>query len=213
MNRIGFISVNHFWTLTHEVGFHLHNTQTALTNTSIQTALTSRSIRTENSRKKKNEERDSQVFLEFFLVEEASSMDNKRGRMGPGIGIYFVLSELASTEDERIGSNAVIRGATVWRHLPAAKPVTPLSCENAAVWFYPIEEKHSSIEHLFLKVQSMTLHRRKGTLRAFSRSFRYRGIRTSGFGRMNTWNGLFCSWICRDWDEVYDQLSGFRGSH
>jgi hypothetical protein len=61
-------------------------------------------------------------------------MDNKRGRMGPGIGIYFVLSELASTEDERIGSNAVIRGATVWRHLPAAKPVTPLSCENAAVW-------------------------------------------------------------------------------
>ena len=62
--------------------------------------------------------------------------------MGPGIGIYFVLSELASTEDERIGSNAVIRGATVWRHLPAAKPVTPLSCENAAVWFYPIEEKH-----------------------------------------------------------------------
>ena len=73
----------------------------------------------------------------------------------------------------------MIRGATVWRHLPAAKPVTPLSCENAAVWFYPIEEKHSSIEHLFLKVQSMTLHRRKGTLRAFSRSFRYRGIRTS----------------------------------
>ena len=99
MNRIGFISVNHFWTLTHEVGFHLqqHNTPTALTNTSIQAALTSRSIRTENSRKKKNEERDSQVFLEFFLVEEASSMDNKRGRMGPGIGIYFVLSELAST--------------------------------------------------------------------------------------------------------------------
>jgi hypothetical protein len=97
MNRIGFISVNHFWTLTHEVGFHLHNTPTALTNTSIQTVLTSRSIRTENSRKKKNEERDSQVFLEFFLVEEASSMNNKRGRMGPGIGIYCVLYELAST--------------------------------------------------------------------------------------------------------------------
>ncbi len=90
--------MNHFWTLTHEVGFHLHNTPTALTNTSIQTALTSRSIRTENSRKKKNEERDSQVFLGFFfLVEEVSSMDNKRERMGPGIGIYFMLSELAST--------------------------------------------------------------------------------------------------------------------
>jgi hypothetical protein len=93
-------------------------------------------------------------------LKRQAALDNKRGRMGPGIGIYFVLSELASTEDERIGSNAVIRGATVWRHLPAAKPVTPLGCENAAVWFYPIEEKHSSIEHLFLKVQSMTLHRR-----------------------------------------------------
>ncbi len=97
MNRIGFISVNHFWTLTHEVGFHLHNTPTALTSTSIQTDLTSRSIRTENSRKKKNEERDSQVFLKNFLVEEAGGMDNKRGKVGPGIGIYFMLSELAST--------------------------------------------------------------------------------------------------------------------
>jgi hypothetical protein len=38
----------------------------ALTNTSIPTALTSRSIHTENSRKKKKEERDSQVFLGFF---------------------------------------------------------------------------------------------------------------------------------------------------
>ncbi len=76
---------------------HLYNTPTALTNTSIETALTSRNIRTENSRKKKNEERDCQVCSEFFLVEETSSMDNKRGRMGPGIGIYFVLSELAST--------------------------------------------------------------------------------------------------------------------
>ena len=74
--------------------------------------------------------------------------------------------------------------------MPTAKPITPLSCENAAVWFYPIEENIHSIEHLFLKVQSMTLHRRKGTLRAFSRSFRYRGIRTSGFWRMNTWNGF-----------------------
>ena len=98
----------------------------------------------------------------------------------------------------------MIRGATVWRHLPAAKPVTPLSCENAAAWFYPIEEKHSSIEHLFLKVQSMTLHRRKGTLRAFSRSFRYKGIRTSGFWRMNTWNELFCSWICRWIHDVWN---------
>jgi hypothetical protein len=77
MNRIGFISVNHFWTLTHEVGFHLHNTPTALTNTSIQTALTSRSIRTENSRKKKNEERDSQVFLEFFWLKRQAAWTTK----------------------------------------------------------------------------------------------------------------------------------------
>ena len=37
-------------------------------------------------------------------------MDNKRGKVGPGIGIYFMLSKLASTWDERIGSNAVITG-------------------------------------------------------------------------------------------------------
>ena len=58
MNRIGFISVNHFWTLTHEVGFHLHITPTALTNMSIQTDLTTRSIRTEKGRTKKNEEEE-----------------------------------------------------------------------------------------------------------------------------------------------------------
>ena len=89
--------MNHFWTLTHEVGFHLHNTPTTLTNTSIQTALTSRNIRTENTRKKKNDEEASQVFLKFFLVEDADGMDNKRGKVGPGIGIYFMLSKLART--------------------------------------------------------------------------------------------------------------------
>jgi len=103
----------------------------------------------------------------------------------------------------------VIRGATVWRHLPAAKPVTPLSCENAVSGFYPIEEKHSSIEHLFLKVQSMTLHRRKRTLRAFSRSFRYRGIRTSGFWRMDTWDWLYAAGFCRDWNEITISFLGF----
>jgi hypothetical protein len=58
MNRIGFISVNHFWTLTHEVGFHLHFTPTALTSMSIQTVLTRRSIHTEKGRKKENEEEE-----------------------------------------------------------------------------------------------------------------------------------------------------------
>jgi hypothetical protein len=55
MNRIGFISVNHFWTLTHEVGFHLHTTPTVLTHMSIQTDLTGRSILTDKSSKKQND--------------------------------------------------------------------------------------------------------------------------------------------------------------
>ena len=58
MNHIGFISVNHFWTLTHEVGFHLHITPTDLTSMSIQTDLTRRSIHTDKGRKKKNEEEE-----------------------------------------------------------------------------------------------------------------------------------------------------------
>ena len=94
--------------------------------------------------------------------------------------------------------------------------------------FYPIEEKHSSIEHLFLKVESKTLHRRKGTLQEFSRSFRYRGIRTSGFWRMDTWNGLsvagfvgtgarlrsdfWVSWLSLTWSSVRFARVGFMMS-
>ena len=81
MNHIGFISVNHFWTLTHEVGFHLHNTQTALTNMSIQTALTSRNIsRRKEEEKEKRGERKSQKKL--FLVEGADRVDMKWGKWG-----------------------------------------------------------------------------------------------------------------------------------
>ncbi len=47
VNHLGFISVSHFWTLTHEVGFHLHIPPTDLTRMSIQTVLTRRSIHTE----------------------------------------------------------------------------------------------------------------------------------------------------------------------
>jgi hypothetical protein len=85
MNRIGFISVNHFWTLTHEVGFHLPITPTALTSVSIQTALTHRNIHTEKGEKKKTRRKPSQKFFNFF---------SRRGRldghqMGKvGIGIY-----------------------------------------------------------------------------------------------------------------------------
>ena len=82
MNRIGFISVNHFWTLTHEVGFHLHITPTALTSVSIQTDLTHRSIHTEKGEgKRKARRKPSQKFFNF-LVEEADWMDTEWGKWG-----------------------------------------------------------------------------------------------------------------------------------
>jgi hypothetical protein len=28
---------------------------------------------------------------------------------------------------------------------------------------------------------------------------------------MDTWDWLYAAGFCRDWNEVYDQLSGFRG--
>ncbi len=46
------------WTLTHEVGFHLHITPTVITRMSIQTALTRKNIHTEKGMKKKNEEEE-----------------------------------------------------------------------------------------------------------------------------------------------------------
>jgi len=50
--------------------------------------------RTENARKKKNEEEDSQVFLKKNLVEETGWMDNKGKR---GDRYLFMLSKLVST--------------------------------------------------------------------------------------------------------------------
>jgi hypothetical protein len=66
--------VNHFWTLTHEVGFHVHIPPTDLTRISIQTALTSRSILAEKRLKKKNEEKEK-----VFLVEEVHRVGQKMG--------------------------------------------------------------------------------------------------------------------------------------
>jgi len=83
MNHIGFISVNHFWTLTHEVGFHLHSTQTALTNMSIQTALTRRNMSRrclKRDGKRKNEEKEK--VKKVFLIEEADRLDMKWGTWG-----------------------------------------------------------------------------------------------------------------------------------
>ena len=92
MNRIGFISVNHFWTLTHEVGFHLHSTQTALTNMSLQTDLTRRNIsRRKEKEKEKRGERKSQ---KVFLVEEADRVDMK---WRSGDRDLFMLCKLTST--------------------------------------------------------------------------------------------------------------------
>jgi hypothetical protein len=56
----------------------------------------------------------------------------------------YYIYRLASTLEERIRSNAVIRGATVWRHLPAANPYLYHNCS---------------------KVESKTLHRRRGRCR------------------------------------------------
>jgi hypothetical protein len=92
MNRIGFISVNHFWTLTHEVGFHLHIPPTALTRMSIQTALTRKSILAEKRRKKKNEEKEK--VKKVFLVEKAGRVD-QNGESGDRS--LFMLCKLAST--------------------------------------------------------------------------------------------------------------------
>jgi hypothetical protein len=47
--------------------------------------------------KEKTRRKDSQVLLKKIVVEETGWMDNKRGKVGPGIGIYFMLSKLAST--------------------------------------------------------------------------------------------------------------------
>ena len=74
--------MNHFWTLTHEVGFHLHIPRTDLTRMSIQTTLTRRSIRTEIRRKKKNEEKEKVKTV--FLVEEGSRVDINWRKMGLG---------------------------------------------------------------------------------------------------------------------------------
>ena len=80
MNRLGFISVNHFWTLTHEVGFHLHIPPTVLTRMSIQAALTRRSIHAEIRRKRKNEEKEKVIKIKknqkSFLVEETEKEQN-----------------------------------------------------------------------------------------------------------------------------------------
>jgi hypothetical protein len=82
MNRIGFISVNHFGSLTHEVGFHLHITPTVITIKSIQTDLTQKSIRTEKGRKK--EKRGGGIVKSFliFLVEKGGWMDTKLKQWG-----------------------------------------------------------------------------------------------------------------------------------
>ena len=68
--------MNHFWTLTHEVGFHLHIPPTDLTHLSIQTALTGRSILAEKRRKKKNQEKEK---VKSFVVEKTNRTGQKKG--------------------------------------------------------------------------------------------------------------------------------------
>ena len=66
--------MNHFWTLVHEVGFHLHIPPTDLTRMSIQTDLTRKGILAEKRRKKEKKEKEK---VKSFLVEEANRADIK----------------------------------------------------------------------------------------------------------------------------------------
>ncbi len=76
--------------------------------------------------------------------------------------------------------------------------------------FRPIRFDHTNCLQVAIKsIQFQFLHRRKRTLRAFSRSFRYRGIRTSGFWRMDTWDWLYAAGFCRDWNEITISFLGF----
>jgi hypothetical protein len=68
--------------------------------------------------------------------------------------------KLASSLEERSRSNTVIRGATVWRHLPANSYHTSL------------EEKHLSYMSTCLKVKS-DLYRQRGHCRHSLSRFRF----------------------------------------
>ncbi len=76
--------MNHFWTLTHEVVFHLHIPPTDLTRMSTQRGITRRSIHTEIRRKKKNEEKKKSTKV--FLDEEVFRVDRHQVERN-GIGI------------------------------------------------------------------------------------------------------------------------------
>ena len=84
--------MNHFWTLTHEVGFHLHIPPTDLTHMIIQTPLTGRSILAEKRRKKKNQEKEK---VKSFVVEKTNRTGQKKGDRWDRY--LFILYKLAST--------------------------------------------------------------------------------------------------------------------
>ena len=79
--------MNHFWTLTQDVGFHLHIPPTDLTHMSIQTSLTGRSILAEKRRKKKNQEKEK---VKSFVVEETNRAGQKMGIDGIGICSCYI---------------------------------------------------------------------------------------------------------------------------
>ena len=79
--------MNHFWTLTHEVGFHLHIPPTDLTHMRIQTVLTVRSILAEKRQKKKNQEKEK---VKSFVVEETNRTGQKMGIDGIGICSCYI---------------------------------------------------------------------------------------------------------------------------
>ena len=74
--------MNHFWTLTPEVGFHFHIPPTTLTHMSIQTASSNMEeyFPEERDRKRKTRSKKKSKKFLFFLVEETNKYSDKGGK-------------------------------------------------------------------------------------------------------------------------------------
>ena len=94
-----------------------------------------------------------------------------QGRNGDRWDRYlFMLYRLTSMLEERIGSNEVIRGTTVCRHIPAANPYHTSCAKFVRIHWCFLGGKTVGPRAPVSKMESKTFHRRKGTLQAFSRS-------------------------------------------
>ena len=145
--------MNHFWTLTHEVGFHLHIPPTVVTHLNIQTDLTHRIIPAEKRRKKKNEEKEK--VKKVFLLKRQTGKERKMGRDGISIcSCYISWSALWKRELGQMKWLGGRRSGVTFLQPILITPYGGKTIDSRA----PVS-----------KVESKTLHRRKGTLQVFSR--------------------------------------------